>query len=92
MFNEFRTRNKDYTAKYRSLSFNLKKNSQLVEMLLRGEVSGDQLIHMTAEELAHEELKKLVFQLKRADLYVNANDVGRERNGGRKRLLKSQHK
>ncbi|GLE05671.1 hypothetical protein PINS_up014711 [Pythium insidiosum] len=46
---------KDYTAKFRQLSFNLKKNAQLREDLLQDMVSADQLIHMSAEELATEE-------------------------------------
>jgi len=47
-----------YTEKVRSLVFNLKKNSQIRDQIIFGQVSPDQLIKMSAEELQTEEKKK----------------------------------
>ena len=51
-------RKKDYSAKFRQLSFNLKKNENLVERLLNKEVNGIMVVAMTSEELATEERRK----------------------------------
>lgn len=55
---------KDYTAKFRQLSFNLKKNAQLRDDLLQDLVSAEQLITMSAEELATEEKRNEIKQLR----------------------------
>ncbi|CAH0480466.1 unnamed protein product [Peronospora belbahrii] len=55
---------KEYMAKYRQLSFNLKKNSELRQNLLDDSVSGDQLVKMTAEELATEEKRAQIEKLR----------------------------
>ncbi|KAG7395857.1 Transcription elongation factor A N-terminal and central domain-containing protein 2 [Phytophthora boehmeriae] len=55
---------KDYMAKYRQLSFNLKKNADLRQNLLDDSVSGDQLVNMTAEELATEEKRAEIEKLR----------------------------
>lgn len=55
---------KEYMAKYRQLSFNLKKNGELRQNLLDDSVSGDQLIKMTAEELATEEKRAQIEKLR----------------------------
>ncbi|KAG3120378.1 hypothetical protein PI124_g3662 [Phytophthora idaei] len=55
---------KDYMAKYRQLSFNLKKNGDLRQNLLDDSVSGDQLIKMSAEELATEEKRAQIEKLR----------------------------
>lgn len=55
---------KDYTAKFRQLSFNLKKNAPLREDLLQDIVSAEQLIHMSADELATEEKRNEIAKLR----------------------------
>lgn len=55
---------KEYTAKFRQLSFNLKKNGALREDLLQDAVTGDQLIAMSAEELATEEKRNEIQKLR----------------------------
>ncbi|KAG6610592.1 Transcription elongation factor S-II [Phytophthora cinnamomi] len=55
---------KEYMAKYRQLSFNLKKNAELRQNLLDDSVSGDQLVKMTAEELATEEKRAQIEKLR----------------------------
>ncbi|GMF55783.1 unnamed protein product [Phytophthora fragariaefolia] len=55
---------KEYMAKYRQLSFNLKKNSELRQNLLDDSVSGDQLVKMSAEELATEEKRAQIEKLR----------------------------
>lgn len=62
---------KDYTTKFRQLSFNLKKNSPLREDLLQDVVSAEQLINMSAEELATEE-KRHEIQKLRDDAFQKA--------------------
>lgn len=71
---------KDYTAKFRQLSFNLKKNARLREDLLQDAVSAEQLINMSPEELATDEkrheIEKLrddAFQRARLD-WADANE------------------
>lgn len=55
---------KDYTAKFRQLSFNLKKNAALREDLLNEVVTADQLINMSADELATEEKRNEIQKLR----------------------------
>ncbi|KAI9922513.1 hypothetical protein PsorP6_000935 [Peronosclerospora sorghi] len=55
---------KEYMAKYRQLSFNLRKNGELRQNLLDDSVSGDQLVKMTAEELATEEKRAQIEKLR----------------------------
>ncbi|KAG7389452.1 Transcription elongation factor A N-terminal and central domain-containing protein 2 [Phytophthora pseudosyringae] len=55
---------KEYMAKYRQLSFNLKKNGELRQNLLDDSVSGDQLIKMSAEELATDEKRAQIEKLR----------------------------
>jgi transcription elongation factor S-II len=47
-----------YSAKARSLCFNLKKNSQLRSNLLMGSTAADELVTMSSEELATSETKE----------------------------------
>jgi len=49
---------KDYKAKVRSLSFNLKKNPELRDSVMNGAVSAHKLCSMSSQEMASEELKK----------------------------------
>jgi len=60
LFKHFGSTNRDYKAKYRSLSFNIKnaKNPELRTSLLQGDISAAKLVKMTAQEMASEELKK----------------------------------
>lgn len=62
---------KEYTAKFRQLSFNLKKNALLREDLLQDAVSAEQLITMSADELATEE-KRMEVQKLRDDAFQKA--------------------
>lgn len=62
---------KEYTAKFRQLSFNLKKNAPLREDLLQDAVSAEQLITMSADELATEE-KRHEIQKLRDDAFQKA--------------------
>ncbi|TDH73626.1 hypothetical protein CCR75_002087 [Bremia lactucae] len=55
---------KEYMAKYRQLSFNLKKNGELRQHMLDDSVSGDQLVKMSAEELATEEKRAQIEKLR----------------------------
>ncbi|ETV98360.1 transcription elongation factor S-II [Aphanomyces invadans] len=55
---------KHYTDKYRQLSFNLKKNVNLRLNLLTNKVTGDQLIKMTPDEMATDERRKEMDQLR----------------------------
>ncbi|KAJ8416025.1 hypothetical protein AAFF_G00380470 [Aldrovandia affinis] len=58
LFSFFRDTDSKYKSKYRSLMFNLKdvKNNVLFKRVLKGEISPDNLIHMSPEELASKEL------------------------------------
>jgi len=60
LFQHFGSTNREYKAKYRSLSFNIKnpKNPELRCSLLQALVSPSKLVTMTAQEMASEELKK----------------------------------
>lgn len=49
---------REYKAKFRSLSFNLKKNPDLRSSLMEGSLSCQVLCKMTPQEMASEELKK----------------------------------
>ncbi|DAZ96214.1 TPA: hypothetical protein N0F65_012576 [Lagenidium giganteum] len=62
---------KEYSAKFRQLSFNLKKNAPLREDLLSDMVSAEQLINMSPEELATEE-KRAENQRLRDDAFNKA--------------------
>lgn len=55
---------KDYSAKFRQLSFNLKKNGALREDLLNDMVNAEQLIQMSSEELATEEKRNEIQKLR----------------------------
>lgn len=55
---------KEYMAKFRQLSFNLKKNAALREDLLHDMVSAEQLINMSADELATEEKRNEIQKLR----------------------------
>lgn len=56
---DFGRSNKAYTAKLRSLMFNVKKNASLREGLLQGSLDPKSLVGMTSEQLATDELKSL---------------------------------
>ena len=47
-----------YTEKVRSLVFNLKKNGQIRDQVIFGQISSEQLTTMSAEELQTEEKAK----------------------------------
>lgn len=47
-----------YAEKARSLCFNLKKNSQLAESVILGQVAADELVVMSSEQLASAEARK----------------------------------
>ncbi|KAJ1454286.1 transcription factor S-II-domain-containing protein [Pelagophyceae sp. CCMP2097] len=51
-------RKREYVAKLRQLTFNLKKNAGLRLRLLRGDVDAQRLLRMGIEELATQELQK----------------------------------
>lgn len=51
-------RNKAYVDKVRSIAFNLKKNTQLSQNLVFGAVTGDELVHMSAEQMASADQRK----------------------------------
>lgn len=55
-----------YKQKYRSLSFNFKdpKNSKLRGAVLKREISPDELIEMSSEELANDDLRKKTEKVK----------------------------
>jgi transcription elongation factor S-II len=55
---------KDYSAKFRQLSFNLKKNAPLREDLLQQLVTAEQLIAMSSEELATAEKRNELIKLR----------------------------
>jgi transcription elongation factor S-II len=50
----------DYKTKFRSLSFNLKnpKNPGLRASVMQGQISGEELVAMSPQEMASEDLKK----------------------------------
>jgi len=60
LFQQFGSTDREYKAKYRSLSFNIKnpKNPDLRANLLQGLISASKLVTMSAQEMASEELKK----------------------------------
>lgn len=60
MFNMFSDVGRDYKTKYRNISFNLKdkKNGKLRSMLLDRLLSPEELLNMSSEQLANDELKK----------------------------------
>ena len=49
---------KEYIAKLRQLSFNLKKNGQLRERVVSGSVTAKELLNMDADQLATKELQE----------------------------------
>lgn len=55
---KFANDNSRYADKARSLCFNLKKNAQLAEHVILGQVSADELVNMTSEQLASAEARK----------------------------------
>ena len=60
MYNMFSDVGRDYKTKYRNISFNLKdkKNGKLRSMLLDRLLSPEELLNMTSEQLANDDLKK----------------------------------
>jgi hypothetical protein len=56
-----------YTAKVRSLAFNLKRNENLRRSILAGIVDSDRLVRMSADELATADLKEERQQVKQDD-------------------------
>lgn len=48
----------NYSAQFRQLSFNLKKNKLLIERLLKGSLTADELSTMSSSDMASEELQK----------------------------------
>ncbi|GFH18779.1 transcription elongation factor S-II, partial [Haematococcus lacustris] len=59
MFAQSRGVNQQYKAKFRSLSFNLKdpKNPDLRARVLEGDIEAQELVEMSAEQLASSEKK-----------------------------------
>jgi len=65
MKEKFPNYDKDYMAKARQLTFNVKKNSDLTANILVGFVNATDLVNMTHDQLAtKEKLKKLEEQMK----------------------------
>lgn len=58
LFSIFGSTDKDYKAKFRSLSFNITKNVGLRKEILSGSLSVDKLCRMTPQEMASEEEQK----------------------------------
>jgi len=58
LFTIFGSANKDYKAKFRSLSFNLGKNASLRREVLSGSLTVERLCRMTPQEMASEEEQK----------------------------------
>jgi len=80
MFDLFQNTEKDYKAKYRSLSFNLKKNVELRNGLMIGALTPAKLCTMTPLEMASEDLKKELhrieqYYLEAAKLLGNKNQT-----------------
>jgi hypothetical protein len=50
--------NSEYKAQYRSLSFNLKNNSDLLGSICTGAITGSQLVQMPSEEMASNEVRE----------------------------------
>ncbi|KAL3935724.1 MAG: hypothetical protein SGARI_002852, partial [Bacillariaceae sp.] len=48
----------DYLSKARSLCFNIKKNIPLASRIILGQIGADQLVSMSSEELASDDMKK----------------------------------
>jgi hypothetical protein len=55
---KFANEKSGYADKARSLCFNLKKNQQLAESVILGQVSAEELVGMTSEQLASAEARK----------------------------------
>lgn len=60
LFQMFRGVTREYKAKYRSISFNLRnpKNPDLRANVMKGNISGKKLCEMSPQEMASEELKR----------------------------------
>ncbi|GFH07213.1 uncharacterized protein HaLaN_01983, partial [Haematococcus lacustris] len=66
MFAQSRGVNQQYKAKFRSLSFNLKdpKNPDLRARVLEGDIEAQELVEMSAEQLASSEKKAEYSQIR----------------------------
>jgi transcription elongation factor S-II len=69
--NKFNHNKTDYLGKARSLCFNLKKNVALATQIILGQISGNELVAMTSEQLASDEKRKTME--KRASDMMAAN-------------------
>mmetsp|Transcript_12145 Transcript_12145/g.28816 ORF Transcript_12145/g.28816 Transcript_12145/m.28816 type:complete len:330 (+) Transcript_12145:128-1117(+) len=64
----------DYIGKARSLCFNLKKNIQLTTQLILGQVSGKELVSMSAEQLVSDSKRKEIEERKKNLMDANMLD------------------
>jgi len=58
LFSKFKDVSFDYKTKYRSISFNLQKNLKLRDSVMQGTILASELVNMTAQEMACDELQK----------------------------------
>ncbi|CAB9497152.1 Transcription elongation factor A protein 2 [Seminavis robusta] len=58
MTTKFKNNRAGYAEKARTLCFNLKKNAQLAEQVILGQIEADKLITMSSEEMASSEARK----------------------------------
>lgn len=65
---------KSYGAKARKLAFNLKKNEQLRDGLVAGDIPLDALVHMSANDLATQEQKSARQAASKADIDARRSD------------------
>ena len=91
---KFPKHDKDYIAKARQLNFNLKKNADLTNRILTGEVTPDGLTRMTSEQLATKEkimatekAKKEIEDSRRLDWETENEDKMNEQCGIKGDLL-----
>jgi len=75
MFVEFKdAKSKEYSAKFRSLKFNLAKNKQLREDLASAKIDPKDVVKMTAEQLADPEKRKAMEKAKQDLFNQNRSD------------------
>ena len=58
MNTKFANNKTDYLAKARSLFFNIKKNEDLTTQILLGQITGEELVEMSSDQLVSEEKRK----------------------------------
>lgn len=70
----YHAESKSYGAKARKLAFNLKKNEQLRDGLVAGDIPLDALVHMSANDLATQEQKNQRQAASKADIDARRSD------------------